>query len=102
MTATNSNWTYYDQVSAGALNWVLVSNLNNYQIFAEIRIGGALVGEYDIGMNQNAVPAFPGVKNGPVEVKAWTDSSRTTPAPVFASQRVLWNGYFNEIVGKGV
>lgn len=47
---------------------------------------------------------------GPVEVESWLSEidpntgkqKKAEPAPVFASQRVLWNGYFNEIVGKGL
>ncbi|MBE0428915.1 MAG: hypothetical protein IBX61_03475 [Thermoleophilia bacterium] len=102
---TSVHWTWYDQQSPGASNWVLMTNLNEEDIFAEVRIGGGSPRWSGwIGPFQSATPTFPGVMGGPVEVRAWTSSSRApgTEAEVFASQRVLWNGYFNEIVGKGM
>ncbi|MHB9088508.1 MAG: TolB family protein [Thermoleophilia bacterium] len=107
---SNSNWTWYDQLTAGAKNWVLVSNLNEFQIYAEIRIEGVRVWDGTIDPLHNVTPTFAGKMGGPVEVEAWVSDidpltkqqKKDEPALVFASQRVLWNGYFNEIVGKGL
>ena len=48
-------------------------------------------------------PAFPGEMGGPVEVRSYSDDQCNVPsAPgngIMASQRVLWNGYFNEVLG---
>lgn len=107
---SNSNWTWYDQQSPGSKNWVLVSNPNEVEIYAEVRIKGAIRWTGTILPYQNKTPTFSGVMGGPVEVEAWVSNidpqtqlqKKVAPAPVFASQRVLWNGYFNEIVGKGM
>lgn len=95
-------WTWYDQKSFGSVNWVLMSNPSDYPIYAEVKIKGQKVWQGTIPSYENRTPTFPGRMDGPVEVEAWTSVSKAYPAPVFASQRVLWNGYFNEIVGKGL
>ncbi|MHB0915657.1 MAG: hypothetical protein ACYC5A_04725 [Thermoleophilia bacterium] len=100
---STTNWTWYDQQSPGTRNWVLISNLNDYMIYAEIKIAGHVKWQGYIDAYHNVTPTFPGAMGGPVEVQAWTDDDKSTPAEyLFASQRVLWNGYFNEIVGKGL
>lgn len=107
-------WTWYDQSSAGFINWVMVSNpVNGTPVYYEIRVAGAIpafagaTGIIKPGLN--ATPFFPGLQGGPVEVYAWiseTDPSGTVqlkaqPAPVMASQRVLSGGgpAFNEVPG---
>lgn len=102
-----ANWTWYDMQSAGAQNWVMVANTNPGPIYYEIRIAGVNTETNPqwhgtIGSNQRVATTFPGVMGGPVQVSAWTDQTRATPADVMASQRVLWNGYFNELVGLGM
>ncbi|MCL4474266.1 MAG: hypothetical protein M1455_10070 [Actinobacteria bacterium] len=100
---SNANWTWYDNASPGSGNWVLLSNLNSDQsIYAEVKIAGIVRWSGNIPVFSNVTPTFPGIMAGPVEVNAWKDSSRSTPTEIFASQRVLWNGYFNELVGKGI
>lgn len=93
------HWTWYDQQSAGSKNWVLVSNPNGRQIYYEISVAGAVQNSGVIAPGQKETPTFDGLMDGPVEVQAWTDSGKGTPAPVIASQRVLWGGYFNEVLG---
>jgi len=48
-------------------------------------------------------PAFPTEMGGPVEVRSYSDAGCTVAsAPgngIMASQRVLWKGYFNEVLG---
>ena len=102
-----ANWTWYDQLSAGSQNWILVANPNASSIYYEISMPGVTPGVNAgasgvIQPGQKVTPQFNGKKGGPVRVSAWTDSSKTTPANVMASQRVLWNGNFNEVVGLGM
>ncbi len=108
---SSSNWTWYDQSVPGVTNWVLINNPQSAAIDVEVRIKGEaqwihVDGEPDskkktIQGHHNITPTFPGMIGGPVEVYAW-QSGTNNPRPVFASQRVLWNGYFNEVVGKGM
>ncbi len=102
----NSHWTWYDMVNPGTSNWVLMSNIVDVPIYVEVKVAGDLYRQGVIDPGLNWTPTIPDVIGGPVEVKAWLSETvegvqqKTTPAPVFASQRVLWNGYFSEIVGK--
>ncbi|MHB1362029.1 MAG: beta strand repeat-containing protein [Thermoleophilia bacterium] len=93
-------WTWYDMQSAGARNWVLVVNTNSSSVYYEVTVNGIPRASGDIAANKDVIPALPGIMGGPVEVKAWTDSGKSTPANVMTSQRVLWNGYFNETLGQ--
>jgi hypothetical protein len=92
-------WTWYDQQSSGAVNWVLVGNPNTFSIYYEIKIAGAIVKSGTVAPGANATPTFPGTMGGPVEVSAWTNPGGQ-PANAMVSQRVLWNGYFNEVLGS--
>jgi len=102
-------WTWYDQQSAGYRNWVLVSNPGSTTVYFRIKIGGQertpTNGQPAAGAlasGQSVTPQFAGIMAGPVEVEAWSDGvGGTTPAPVYASQRVLSNGgtAFNEVPG---
>ena len=47
-------------------------------------------------------PQFNGLMAGPVEVLGYTNNTKTTQKSLIASQRVLWNGYFNEVLGTVV
>ena len=94
------NWPWYDNQSSGATDWVLVVNPNTTSVYYEIKIAGQLKTSGTLTAGASAAPTFPGLMNGPVEMQAWTDSSKQTPANVVASQRVDWNGYFNEVWGN--
>lgn len=86
-------WTWYDEQAAGSKNWVLVANpLGPGAASVTIRIAGVTRWTGVVEPGQSQTPRFPGIMDGPVEVIA-------TGSPVIASQRVLWNGYFNEVVG---
>lgn len=103
---STTNWTWYDMQSAGSLDWVLVSNVQAVPIHYEITGPGISPGSYpeasgNLAVGASATPVFPGEIGGPLQVKAWVQGT-STPIPVMASQRVLWNGYFNEVVGKGL
>jgi hypothetical protein len=93
-------WTWYDMVSPGYKNWVLISNPNDYQINYNIKIGGAVVDTGTIPANGRVTPLFPGVIGGPVEANAW--NSFSDPVHIMGSQRVLSNGdmAFNEQPGQ--
>jgi hypothetical protein len=97
------HWTIYDQASPGVTNWVLVANPSvTNSIYYEITVGGSDPGPGGSGTippGGFATPTFLGLINGPVMVRAWTDSGKATPANVMASQRVLWKGHFNETLG---
>ncbi|HZD05278.1 MAG TPA: hypothetical protein VE173_10180, partial [Longimicrobiales bacterium] len=85
------HWTWYDMQSTGSRNWVLIANLGAAPVNATVRVAGVVRFSGSIPPGQSAIPAFPGLIGGPVEV--------TATGPVMASQRVLWNGYFNEVLG---
>ena len=100
--ASDYHWTWYDSFSTGAENWVMLHNPNEQPVYYEITIGGGAPGPGSSGTIQagaSIFSSFPDRIGGPVEVKAWTDETRTQPARVTASQRVLWNGHFNEVMG---
>ncbi len=94
-------WTWYDQLSPGYTNWVLVSNPNAFSVFCDISIAGTVEYSGIIQPGDNITQTFPDKMGGPVKVQAWTSSGRLIPAKVMASQRVLSNygGAFNEVVG---
>lgn len=91
-------WTWYDNRSVGSTNWVLVANPGDTAVTYQVKIGGqAMPTTAD---NPGIIPAhgkvtatFPGTMNGPVEVTS-------SGGNVMASQRVMWNGYFNEVMGS--
>ncbi len=90
-------WTWYDQKSPGSTNWILVANPGDTPVDYQIIIGGqvmptSLVNPGTISAHGRVTPTFPGVMGGPVEIVA--------DGKVIASQRVLWNGYFNEVLGR--
>ncbi len=92
--ASDYNWTWYDMQSPGAANWILIANPNGSPVTYTIKIGGVVPpgGTGIIPAYGRVTPTFPGKMNGPVEVSS-------TGGVVMASQRVTWNGYFNEVLG---
>ncbi|MHB8859918.1 MAG: hypothetical protein ACYC6Z_10630 [Thermoleophilia bacterium] len=98
-------WTWYDQKSPDAKNWVLVANPStgstvNYQISiaggctdgdASRCLSGTLQPAGDPEGRDRVTPTFPGVMGGPVEV--------TADGNVIASQRTLWDSSFEEVPG---
>ncbi len=101
-------WTWYDQKEGPAVsNWVLVANPTAASIYYEISMPGVDTATDPrahgwLNLGQTTQPQFNGVQGGPVNVSAWTDSTKRTPANVMASQRVLWHGYFNETLGTNL
>lgn len=102
---TQSYFSWYDQASAGAINWVLVANPGNSAVNAEVWIAGQKMKVLTIAPGETQTPTFPGVINGPVEVRGYDASTYIPENPgsanreVLTSQRVLWKGHFNEVEG---
>ncbi len=64
-------------------------------VYYQVTIAGQNPGPGSTGQvasGQNVTPTFPGKMGGPVAVSATGN--------VIASQRVLYNGYFNEVLGQ--
>ena len=100
--ASSYIWSWYDEQSAGARDWLLVANPGNAQVYYELTIAGADPGPGSSGTLQpgeSATPHFPGLMGGPVRLQAWTDSDKSAPADVIASQRVIWGPSFDETPG---
>jgi hypothetical protein len=93
--------------SAGVSNWVLVSNPSATETvhatvtFTSQTTGAPITQGADIIPGGKWTPTFPGQIGGPVEVRAYLQGGSwpTDARVVIASQRVLWNGYFNEVLG---
>jgi len=107
--ATSLHWTWYDQAEGpGVKNWVLVGNPNapgGATVYYQIKIAGAIRAQSSVAGGQQATPTFNGTLGGPVEVDGCTAAFNGagvctgTPTAIMASQRVLWNGFFNETLG---
>lgn len=101
----DANWTWYDQATPGAQNWVMVINpLSDATITATVKFVDEDSGQLqsisnNLDPGQAWAPSFPGKRGGPVRVTAVYPGT-STEAVVMASQRVLWNGYFNEVWGQ--
>ncbi len=99
--SANHMWTWYDQQSLGASNWVLIANPTVNPLFYRVKIAGNVVSTGGpIAPGGNVTPTFPGAMGGPVEVDTFSDASLSTPEVSITSQRVLWNGFFNEVAGS--
>ncbi len=98
-------FSWYDQRSAGFTDWVLVSNPGNSEMKAEVWIGGARKAILTLPAGTSQAPTFPGAMSGPVEVRGYDAATYNPGNPgqpnekIFTSQRVMWNGHFNEIEG---
>lgn len=90
--STSYYWTWYDMQTEGCRNWVLVANPDPFQpVSYEIRIGGDVVNSGLIPPMGKVTPDFPGMRDGPVEVRA--------SASVIATQRVISGPSFEEVPG---
>ena len=74
-----------------------MANPGNAAVTYQIKIAGVVmptsaVNPGTIPAHSKVTPTFPGTMKGPVEVIS-------TGGNVMVSQRVLWNGYFNEVLG---
>lgn len=98
-------FSWYDQRSTGSRDWVMVTNPSAGEVKAEIWIAGTRMTTLTIAPGASQTPSFPGVMSGPVEVRGYDSATYNPSSPgtpnrnVFTSQRVLWNGSFNEVEG---
>ncbi len=82
---------WYDDASPGLQSWVLIGNPGTASQHAEVFIGGALAGAYDVGPGRRVTPTFPGVINGPVKVVS------TSGGNLLVSERTIYNNSFSEL-----
>lgn len=106
-------WTWYDWHGLGSQNWVMVANPNYEPITVEVTFinlaDGATVGGIGTPLaaagfeDSSRYFRYDGKMGGPLEVKAYRQGgSWANPSDrrsIIASQRVLWNGQFNETLG---
>lgn len=103
-------WTWYDMKSPGMKNRVLVHNPTGDAAYYEIIIGSNVIGSGTIPANMTVTPWYPAMMDGPVEVRARKsdigpvsgEQRKLLASNVMCSQRVLYDGYFNEVVGEPV
>lgn len=88
-------WTWYDYLSPGVNNWIMIANPGSSAVTYSIKIAGipqgCPAGGCTISAGGYVTPSFPGLRNGPVEV--------TASGNVIASQRILWGANFDEVPG---
>ena len=94
-------FTWYDNRSRNVQDWIMLANPGSSSAEADIYIDGQKINQtpYQIPPGGNVTPQFPGEMGGPVEVKAYDAGNPASPHQIIASQRVLWNGNFNEAAG---
>lgn len=92
---TSYNFTWYDSRPENGMkgNWILVANAGQQAAQVDIFIAGNKMGSYSIPAGENVTPQFPNLMDGPVQVVS------TNGQPIIVSQRVLWGGSFNEVMG---
>ncbi len=100
------DWTWYDQFSPGAFNWVVVANPSDSDTitatvsFTDQASGTPQSASQDLSPGGRWTPVFNNMMGGPVHVDAHLKGVPATSRNVITSQRVLWNGYFNEVWGQ--
>ncbi|MBE0429660.1 MAG: right-handed parallel beta-helix repeat-containing protein [Thermoleophilia bacterium] len=105
-------WTWYDNQSPGASNWILVANPGVSDAFFEIEIGSGGCGVdppagstcltdegTPLAPGQIITPKFDGIINGPVRVQGYSDAGHSLPENLLASQRSIWGPSFEETPG---
>ncbi|MHB8793190.1 MAG: hypothetical protein ACYC6O_07610 [Thermoleophilia bacterium] len=91
--AGNYHWSWYDQQSPGMQNWVLIANVDSVDdVVYSVKIGGQAMAAGSLAPGEHVTPTFTQIMDGPVEVIA-------VGGDAIASQRVIYNGYFNEVLG---
>lgn len=93
-------FTWYDMIRSSGMtgNWVLISNINDTPVHAQVFIGidPTPKGTYTIQPHQSVTPNYPELKDGPVKVIC-TDCTGTQK--IMVSQRVLFKESFEEVQG---
>ena len=94
-------FTWYDSRSRNVQDWIMLANPGGSSAEADVYINGQKMNQtpYQIPPSGNVTLQYPGVMGGPVEIKAYDTGNPASPHQIIASQRVLWNGNFNEATG---
>lgn len=98
--ATEYWFPWYDDLYMKT--WILVGNPSNTQTaYVDIYIGGVKRNSspYAIAAGDRVTPRFSGVVDGPVQVVSVSGTGTPSPIDIFASERVLYAGSFNEVMG---
>ncbi len=82
---------WYDEVTPGMRDWVLLANVSAAADIGQLRLGGSLEDAWRLPVLAGETPELPGTIGGPVEVRA------SGSTPLLASQRVVYNGAFTEL-----
>ncbi|MHB8793474.1 MAG: right-handed parallel beta-helix repeat-containing protein [Thermoleophilia bacterium] len=84
-------WSWYDQNTPGVTDWVLIYNPDPVNVlYVGLDVGShTQLWHGEIPPLGIATPTIPGELGGPLKLGG--------SGPMLASQRVLWNGYFNEV-----
>jgi len=93
---SNQWFAWYDSASPGMTTWVLVGNQGQTKVDVDIKIGGRVVGRYQVPAGGRITPVFQGQINGPVEI------SGTSGSQLVVSQRVIYYGSFDEVLGRAL
>ncbi len=91
---TSYNFTWYDSLLANGMmgNWLLIANEDISAAQVDVFIGAGRKYTYTLAPGQSITPSYPGVMDGPVRVVS-------NGPKIIASQRVLYKGSFNEVMG---
>lgn len=86
--------SWYDQQSAGMKTWLMIGNHGGRAAEVDVYIANSLVGHYSVPAGGTVSPQYNGVMNGPVKVIS------TNSEPLTVSERVTYNGTFNEVKSR--
>jgi hypothetical protein len=93
-------FTWYDMYRPSGFsgNWILISNLNDNTVHAQVFVGNSPSprGTYTLPPHQSVPPMYPDLRDGPVRVVC-TDCD--PGQNILVSQRVLYKGSFEEVQG---
>ncbi len=91
---TKYYFTWNDTSTSTKRAWNLVGNPSDTETAeVTITIGGTEMGSYSIAPGESIQPQYLGIMGGPVEIES------TNGVPIYATQRVLYRGSFNEFAG---
>jgi uncharacterized protein YcfL len=88
--------SWYDQVSHGMKTWLMIGNQGSATAQVDVYIANRLVGHYAVPMGGTVAPQYNGIMDGPVKVVS------TNGEPLTVSERVIYNGTFNEVKSRAV
>jgi len=91
---------WYDSVVTAGQTWLLIGNPNAAPAAYTVAIAGQASADGTIPAGGNAVHLLPGVVGGPVEIRGFTPGNPAAPLPLYASQRVLQQGAFSEVLAR--